>query len=69
MTKRLNNYIELSKKPPVDRSVLFPSIREKLVSLVESIPVLSDTIRKELDMWDYSFQVPPNKGYTEEETK
>ena len=36
---------------------------------MESVPANSDQLRKEMDMWDYTFKVPKDNSNTEEEKK
>jgi hypothetical protein len=66
---RFASYVDLSKKRPVERSLIYPEIGKAVVKLVESVPALADNARKELDMWDYAFKIPKDTDPTEEEKK
>jgi hypothetical protein len=55
---QLADYVALCRKPPLERSPLWGELRKKVESLVEAVPALSDSVRKEIDMWDVNFYPP-----------
>jgi len=38
---------------------MFPEMRARVAEIVENVPVISDAIRKEMDMWDFIYTTPP----------
>lgn len=48
-----------------NRSPIYYYMRDILVNLCKAMPDLSQTTRKECDMWEYSFKEPPEIDLTE----
>ena len=64
---KLQGYIELSKKLPVERSVLFDEFKSKIRNIVDNVRVISDQVREDLQMWEYQYLPPPENPCTPEE--
>ena len=69
LESKFRDYVDLSKKPTVERSPVWSELRKKVVSIVENLPIISDTVRKEIDMWDNTFISPGDKPISEEELR
>jgi hypothetical protein len=39
---RFDGYVELCKVRPVERSLVYPTFRKKIVELIENIPLIAD---------------------------
>lgn len=48
----------MSKKVPVERSTLWNPIKNIVLDVIDQVPEQSDAIRREVDLWDYTFLVP-----------
>ncbi|EGR28464.1 mycbp associated protein, putative, partial [Ichthyophthirius multifiliis] len=69
--KRFNNYFELNRKKPIERSEIYPLVREKMNNIINNIAVFSDKSREELQMWDFIFRIPQENQsfFSEDELK
>jgi len=67
---RFDNYIELCKNKPIERSEIFSEVKDFIWKLGCAMPTIADKTREELGMWESTFRPPPDdRDFTDAEIK
>ncbi len=65
LSRRFREYVELSKKRPIDRSPFFGEFKSTLSDIALTLPDISSELRVKFDLPEYEFIIPGS--LTEEE--
>ncbi|CAD8058113.1 unnamed protein product [Paramecium primaurelia] len=56
--RKLELWVKLAKKVPISRNPIYSVVKDLLGDVANQVPQLSEDMRKELQMWEYTFHEP-----------
>lgn len=56
--RKLELWVKLAKKVPISRNPMYSVVKELLGEVANQVAGFSEDMRKELQMWEYTFHEP-----------